>query len=230
MSLIEIKVPDIGDFDEVAVIELLVKAGRHHQGRAEPDHRGVGQGVDGNPVQPRRRGQGTERSSWATRSSKARWCCCWKPPQGRLQSQIRRSPRQCCASCYKCRSSACSGCTGPPAPASRQLWRRRPGMRPAGAGRRPRRLQRGLPRGRPGPEGGAGRALCHAGRRVPERGLHPVQGAAACGGRDGRGEAIGRPGRGVRQAQVDRDKLRGHKKRSSASSPAAWPPWPRCAR
>ena len=27
MSLIDIKVPDIGDFDEVAVIELLVKAG-----------------------------------------------------------------------------------------------------------------------------------------------------------------------------------------------------------
>ena len=27
MALIDIKVPDIGDFDEVAVIELLVKAG-----------------------------------------------------------------------------------------------------------------------------------------------------------------------------------------------------------
>ena len=27
MAMIEIKVPDIGDFDEVAVIELLVKAG-----------------------------------------------------------------------------------------------------------------------------------------------------------------------------------------------------------
>ena len=27
MSLIEVKVPDIGDFDEVAVIELLVKPG-----------------------------------------------------------------------------------------------------------------------------------------------------------------------------------------------------------
>jgi len=27
MALINIKVPDIGDFDEVAVIELLVKAG-----------------------------------------------------------------------------------------------------------------------------------------------------------------------------------------------------------
>ena len=27
MALVEIKVPDIGDFDEVAVIELLVKPG-----------------------------------------------------------------------------------------------------------------------------------------------------------------------------------------------------------
>jgi len=30
MALIDIKVPDIGDFDEVAVIELLVKP-RHRQ-------------------------------------------------------------------------------------------------------------------------------------------------------------------------------------------------------
>jgi pyruvate/2-oxoglutarate dehydrogenase complex dihydrolipoamide acyltransferase (E2) component len=27
MALVEVKVPDIGDFDEVAVIELLVKPG-----------------------------------------------------------------------------------------------------------------------------------------------------------------------------------------------------------
>ena len=27
MAIVEIKVPDIGDFDEVAVIELLVKVG-----------------------------------------------------------------------------------------------------------------------------------------------------------------------------------------------------------
>ena len=27
MAIIEVKVPDIGDFDEVAVIELLVKPG-----------------------------------------------------------------------------------------------------------------------------------------------------------------------------------------------------------
>ena len=27
MALVEVKVPDIGDFDEVAVIELLVKVG-----------------------------------------------------------------------------------------------------------------------------------------------------------------------------------------------------------
>jgi dihydrolipoamide dehydrogenase len=29
---------------------------------------------------------------------------------------------------------------------------------------------------------------------------------------------------------VNIDKLRGHKEKSSASSLAAWPPWPRCAR
>jgi hypothetical protein len=32
MASIEIKVPDIGDFDEVGVIEVLVQARRHRQG------------------------------------------------------------------------------------------------------------------------------------------------------------------------------------------------------
>ena len=37
MAMVEVKVPDIGDFDEVAVIELLVKVG-HREGRAVIDH------------------------------------------------------------------------------------------------------------------------------------------------------------------------------------------------
>ena len=51
--------------------------------------------------------------------------------------------------------------------------------RSAGAGCRPGRLHRGVPRRRPRQEGGAGRALPDARRRVPERRLHPVEGAAA---------------------------------------------------
>ena len=40
MSTVEVKVPDIGDFSEVSVIELLVKVRQHGQTRAKPDHRG----------------------------------------------------------------------------------------------------------------------------------------------------------------------------------------------
>ena len=51
--------------------------------------------------------------------------------------------------------------------------------RGAGAGRRPGRLHGRVPRRRSGPPGGAGRALADPGRRLPERRLHPLQGAAA---------------------------------------------------
>ena len=78
--------------------------------------------------------------------------------------------------------------------------RRRPRMRHAGAGRRPRRLFGRVPRRRPRHESRAGRALRHAGRRLPERRLHSIQGAAARGGRDGRGEPLRSAGRELRQA------------------------------
>jgi pyruvate dehydrogenase E2 component (dihydrolipoamide acetyltransferase) len=48
---VEVRVPDIGDFKDVTVIEVMVKAGGHHQGRAKPDHRRVRQSIDGNPIQ-----------------------------------------------------------------------------------------------------------------------------------------------------------------------------------
>ncbi len=59
-------------------------------------------------------------------------------------------------------------------------------MRRRGARRRARRLFGGVPRRRPRHEDGAGRALSDARRRVPERGLHSVQGAAAHRGGHGR--------------------------------------------
>ena len=49
------------------------------------------------------------------------------------------------------------------------------------ARRRPGRLHGGLSRGGSGPEGHAHRALAGSGRRVPERRLHSLEGAAACG-------------------------------------------------
>ena len=53
MALVEMKVPDIGDFDEVTVIELLVKPGDTVKAEQSPDHGRVRQGLDGNSVQPR---------------------------------------------------------------------------------------------------------------------------------------------------------------------------------
>ena len=55
---VEVVVPDIGDFDEVAVIEVLVKPGDTVAARAEPRHRRERQGVDGDPVERGRRRQG----------------------------------------------------------------------------------------------------------------------------------------------------------------------------
>ena len=69
MAMVEVKVPDIGDFEEVEVIELLVKAGRHGQGRAVADHGRVGQGLDGDSVERRPASSRSSRSSSATRSS-----------------------------------------------------------------------------------------------------------------------------------------------------------------
>ncbi len=70
---VDVVVPDIGDFDEVAVIEVLRQSRRHDQGRAEPDHGRERQGVDGDPVVARRRREGASRSRSATRSPRARW-------------------------------------------------------------------------------------------------------------------------------------------------------------
>ena len=76
--------------------------------------------------------------------------------------------------------------------------RRRGG--PRRARRRSRRLHRGLSCRRPRHEGDADRALADARRRVPERRLHSVEGAAARGEGDRRSRVHGRVRRGVRQA------------------------------
>ncbi len=44
MALQDVLVPDIGNFDSVDVIDVLVKAGGHRRQRRFTDHAGVGQG------------------------------------------------------------------------------------------------------------------------------------------------------------------------------------------
>ena len=51
---IEVKVPDIGDFKDVPVIEVLVKAGRHGQPRTVARHARIRQGDDGRARRRRR--------------------------------------------------------------------------------------------------------------------------------------------------------------------------------
>ena len=73
----------------------------------------------------------------------------------------------------------------------RRQGRRR--VRDARPGRRTGRLLGRVPFRRPRHEDGIDRALRDAGRRLPQRRLHSVEGAAAYGGGDGRGEGTGRP-------------------------------------
>jgi pyruvate dehydrogenase E2 component (dihydrolipoamide acetyltransferase) len=51
---VEVRVPDIGDFKDVAVIEILVKPGDAVKLEQSLDHGRIGQGVDGDSVQRRR--------------------------------------------------------------------------------------------------------------------------------------------------------------------------------
>jgi dihydrolipoamide dehydrogenase len=77
MALIEVKVPDIGDFDEVAVIELLVKPGdtvKAEQSLITVESDKASMEIPSSHAGVVR----NSRSSWATRSAKARWCCCWR--------------------------------------------------------------------------------------------------------------------------------------------------------
>ncbi len=51
MATVEVKVPDIGDFKDVEIIEVLVKPGDTDQGRAVADDGRERQGVDGDSVE-----------------------------------------------------------------------------------------------------------------------------------------------------------------------------------
>src|SRR6478752_590088 len=79
-------------------------------------------------------------------------------------------------------------------PAGGQTFgRRRRRMRHAGSRRRTRRLFGGIPLGRPWHDNGAGGALPHARRRLPQCRLHPLKGAATYRRRHGRSQGDGRP-------------------------------------
>ncbi len=98
-----------------------------------------------------------------------------------------------------------------------------------GAG--PGRLYGRLPRRGSRPQGRARRALADARRRVPQRGLHSVEGPAARG-QGHRGGARRWRDHGIRfgEPQVDVARLREWKDQSSRASPAGSRRWPGSAR
>ncbi len=68
------------------------------------------------------------------------------------------------------------------------------------------------------------------GRGVPERRLHPFQGAAARGQGDRRSRGDGRAGCQFGDPGIDLDRLRAWKESWSPGSPRAWRRWPSSAR
>ena len=161
---IEVKVPDIGDFKDVPVIEVHVAEGATvkaedplltlESDKATMDVPSPAAGtVTGLKVKV------GDRVSEGTLD----------PAPADRRRQAGRSGRR----------SRARGTRHRPDAQGRQRRQGRLPCRGAGAGRRSGRLLGRLPRRRPRPPGGAGRALADPGRGVPQCRLHPVQGAAA---------------------------------------------------
>jgi dihydrolipoamide dehydrogenase len=219
-----VKVPDIGDFEEVAVIEVLVKPAT----RSSPSSRSSRskrQGLDGDSVQPRRRGEGTgvkvgdkvKRRDGVLTLEVEGAAALRLPLRQRL---LLRSLR--------------------PRPCARAGALQRPSRPPTGGGR-PRVRHAGARR-RPGGYSAAFRAadlgmkvvlveryatlggVCLNVGCIPSKALlHVAAVMDEVSHFDSLGVSFGKP-------TLDRDKLRATRARWWASSPAASPRWPRCAR
>ena len=238
MSAQEIQVPDIGDFSDVPVIEIHVAAGDTvaaedplvtlESDKATLDvpapvagtvtelRVAVGDTVSEGTVimvidaAGRRRGGPRDRHAGSGGQ---------RSPRRRLGRSPGR-PRDSAAPRPRAQHGA------PRVPA------RRPARRGARARRRPRRLHRRVPGRRPRQAGRHGRQPRPAGRGLPERRLHPVQGAAARGQGDRRDQGDGRA-TGCRFARPDHRPGRAARLEGQAwspGSPAGWPGWPSSAR
>ena len=171
----EIRLPDIGDFKDVPIIEIHVKPGQTvakeevmltlESDKATLDVPAPDAGVIGE-IKVKvgdKVSQGALLATWASSGASAPAA----EPAGRPPGP-------------------------PPGPRPSDARRRNGGtrrfrMRRAGARRRAGRLHRRLSRRRSRQEGRAGRPAADAGRRLPQRRLHSLQGAAARGQGDRRG-------------------------------------------
>ena len=195
---IEVKVPDIGDFKDVPVIEVHVAEGAVVKAEdplltleCDKATMDVPSPAAGTVTRPQGQGRRPGRRGYADPAR-----CRPVPP----------SRRPCC------RGAAPAAPLPAPTPKPATGGKGDFHAEVAGAGRRPRRLHRRLPRRRPRPPGGAGRALADPGRRLPQCRLHPVQGAAARRQGDRRDRGDGRTTASSFAAPtVDLDALRGWK-------------------
>ena len=191
MALIDIKVPDIGDFKDVAVIELLVKPG--DTVKAEQSLVTVESDKASMEIPSSHAGVVKERQKLKIGDTVNEGSVLLSLEAAGAAGAAPASAPAAAAPAKAAPAAAPTSGSGRGRASGVELrGRRRPRVRCAGARRRPRRLLGGLPRRRPRHEDGARRALCDARRRLPERRLHPVQGAAARGRGDGRGEALSR--------------------------------------
>ena len=190
---IEVKVPDIGDFKDVPVIEVQVQAGDAIKAE-DPLITLESDKATMEMPSPAAGTVASSRSRSATGSPRATSSCKLREAQPRRRGQ--RPP------------------TATPAPARASRQRRAGDIHAEvlvlGAG--PGRLHRRLPRRRSRQEGRAGRALAEPRRRLPQRRLHPLEGAAARGQGDRRDAGDGaRTASPSRRRTIDIDKLRGWK-------------------
>ena len=218
MSALEVKVPDIGDFTDIPVIEIFVKPGDAvkaedslvtlESDKATMDVPSPAAGTV-KEVKVKLGDKVSEGSLIVVLESAAAGAA---KPAAPAPDRVSPAARSRCASG---RAGQAGIRTDPRRRHLRRQGRHR--MPDARAGRRTGRLQRGIPRGRPRHEDGAGRALRRARRRVPQRRLHSVEGAACTSRRDGRDEGAGRARHRVRRAE-DRPRSRSARGRTRSSA------------
>jgi dihydrolipoamide dehydrogenase len=213
-------VPDIGDFADVAVIEVLVKVGdtvKVEQSLITVESDKASMEIPATPAWSR---------SWVKLGDKVN--------EGSLvltlEADAAPQPRRLPPPRHRNRLQPPPQAPAAPAPVAPALAATWTWTATSSCWAAARRLFGRLPRRRPGPEGRLVEryatlgGVCLNVGCIPSKALLHV--AAVMDE-----VATWRRGRRLRRKpKVDIDKLRGHKERSSASSPAAWPPWPRCAR
>ena len=179
-EVIEVRVPDIGDFKDVPIIEVAVKGGD----KVKPEDPLITLESDKASMEVPSPSAGTVKELKVKVGDKVSAGSLILTLETGVAGAAPAAP-----------PAARGSATAPAAPvpmAARHSRRRRRRMRHAGARRRTGRLFGGVPLRRPRHDDGAGGALSDARRRLPQCRLHPVEGAAAHRRRHGRSQGDGR--------------------------------------